>query len=115
MCLYEQHCLTDTPPQLLTKEKLDKLITEIPQWNISNDSKNISRNFKFDNYSKTLKFINAVAIIISKENHHPDINFGYNHCTISFTTHSSGGITLFDLICAAKIDQLKLSSELNHD
>lgn len=106
MHLYEQHCLNDTKPQLLTEEKIKKHLKEIPQWKLSVEKKDISRIFKFKDYYQTLEFINAVASIVHQENHHPDIKFGYNHCTIYFSTHSAGGITLFDLICAAQIEQL---------
>jgi 4a-hydroxytetrahydrobiopterin dehydratase len=113
MHLYEQHCLTETLPQLLTKEQLQKHLEEIPQWNIEKENKNISRKFKFNDYHQTLKFINAVAAIVNQENHHPEINFGYNNCTINFSTHSAGGITLFDFICAAHIEQLISTSDFN--
>jgi 4a-hydroxytetrahydrobiopterin dehydratase len=106
MHLFEQHCLTETKPQLLSEEKINNYLEEIPQWNIPEDKKNIFRKFKFKNYQKTLSFINAASTIINKENHHPEIRFGYNYCTFYFTTHSAGGITLFDMICAAHIDQL---------
>lgn len=115
MYLYEQHCHTATSPQILTKEQLKKYLTEIPGWNISDNHKSIYRKFTFTDYDQTLKFINAVAIIIKKENHHPEINFGYNHCSISFSTHSAAGITLFDIICAAHIDQLFITKEFMHD
>lgn len=113
MQLNEQHCLNATPPHLLTKEQLVKYLKEIPQWDINTEKKNISRIFKFTNYHQTLKFINAVAEIINQENHHPEINFGYNYCTVCFSTHSAGGITLFDFICAAHIDQLISTIDFN--
>ncbi len=47
-----------------------------------------------------------MAWIAHKEDHHPDICFGYNRATITLTTHAAKGITLNDLIVAAKIDQL---------
>ena len=113
MDLYEQHCLTETSPQLLTEEQLKFYLNEIPQWNLSENKTAISRTFKFKDYQQTLLFINAVAAIVHQENHHPDIKFGYNNCAICYSTHSAGGITLFDLICAAHIDQLMSKQEFN--
>ena len=116
MYLYEQHCQTDTAPQLLDEEKINQYLKEIPQWNISVDKANkkvICRTFKFKDYHQTLLFINSIAAIIHKENHHPDITFGYNNCTVLFSTHSAGGITIFDLICASHIDQLLLKQDFN--
>jgi len=111
MNLYEQHCLAETSPQLLAKEQLDQYLDEIPQRNSSENKTRIARAFKFKDYHQTLLFINAVAVIVKQENHHPDITFAYNNCSISFTTYSATGITLFDLICAAQIDQLLSKQE----
>jgi len=113
MPLYEQHCITDSLPHLLTKDQIESLLIEVSQWKINHDGKSIIRKFKFIDYYQTLKFINSVANIINQENHHPDINFGYNTCTISFSTHSAGGITLFDIICAAHIDKLFSTADYN--
>jgi 4a-hydroxytetrahydrobiopterin dehydratase len=106
MYLHEQHCLKNTTPQIIDNEKLNKHLEEIPLWKTSIETNSISRKFKFKDYHQTLLFINAVSAIAEQENHHPEITFGYNHCTIDYSTHSAGGITLFDLICAAHIEQL---------
>ncbi len=109
MSLIEQHCLTITTPTLLSEAELKTTIKETPFWQSSAEKKSISRDFKFKSYQQTLLFINAISEIIQKENHHPDIKFGYNYACVEFSTHSVGGITLYDLICAAHIDQLYLN------
>lgn len=101
-----QHCQTDVTPQLLTEEQITNYLTEIPKWNYIAESQKIFRKFTFENYYQTLAFINAAAWIVHQENHHPEIHLAYNNCTFFFTTHSAGGITLFDFICAAHIEQL---------
>jgi len=113
MHLYEQHCLADSSPQLLSADQIEKYISDIPHWNISDDIKIISKTFKFKNYKQTLLFVNAAASIADKENHHPDIKFGYNSCTINYSTHSADGLTLFDFICASQIDQLITKKEFS--
>lgn len=75
-----------------------------PQWTLSNDNKSISFSYKFKNYYQTMAFINVVAQIAHQQDHHPDITFGYNTCTITFSTHSVGGLAINDFICAAKIN-----------
>lgn len=107
--LHTLHCQKDTKPQLLSDEKRKEYLKVLPDWNYSAESKNISRRFKFNDYNQTLAFINAAAWIIQQQDHHPQIEFGYNNCTIYFTTHSAHGITLFDFICAAHIEQLLLT------
>ena len=66
----------------------------------------LEKTFRFADYHRTMAFVNAVAWIAHREDHHPDIAFGYNHCTLRFNTHSVNGISLNDFICAAKVDSL---------
>lgn len=105
MLLHQQHCKANYSPTILTNEKIDLYLKEIPKWQATSNYKIISRSFDFKDYHQTLSFINGIASIIHNENHHPNISFGYNNCTINYSTHSANGITLFDLICAAKIEQ----------
>lgn len=105
MLLHQQHCKANCSPTILSNEKIDLYLKEIPKWHATSNYKNISRSFNFKDYHQTLSFINGIASIIHTENHHPNISFGYNNCTINYSTHSANGITLFDLICAAKIEQ----------
>jgi 4a-hydroxytetrahydrobiopterin dehydratase len=53
-----------------------------------------------------MAFVNTVAWISHREDHHPDIALGYNKCRVEYTTHSVGGLSENDFICAAKIDVL---------
>lgn len=75
-------------------------------WSISDDAKAIRGEFTFKNYYHTTAFVNAVAWIAHTDDHHPDIAFGYKNCTIHYSTHSIGGLSENDFICAAKIDRL---------
>ena len=77
---------------------------EAPGWALVDGS--IEKTFRFDDYHRTMSFINAVAWIAQREDHHPDIAFGYNRATLRWNTHSVGGISLNDFICAAKVDAL---------
>ena len=62
--------------------------------------------YVFKNYYHTLAFVNATAWISHRENHHPDIQVGYNKCIVSYSTHAIDGLSENDFICAAKIDML---------
>ena len=66
----------------------------------------LTRTFTFKNYYETVSFVNAVAWIAHREDHHPDIEFGYKACRIRYATHSIKGISENDFICAAKVDRL---------
>lgn len=70
-------------------------------------SKNgIKKIYEFSNHYQTLAFINAVAWISHREDHHPDLTVGYNKCEIEYMTHAINGLSENDFICAAKVDHL---------
>jgi 4a-hydroxytetrahydrobiopterin dehydratase len=91
-----------TPP--LGHARIDALLGEVAGW--SYDGKVITKAFSFKNYYETIAFVNAVAWIAHREDHHPDLSVGYNRCRVDFSTHSVGGISENDFICAAKIEAL---------
>jgi len=88
----------------LDATRLAALLALLPGWAQEGDI--IAKTFDFAGYEATLAFVNAVAHIARGQDHHPDIAFGYNRCRIAYSTHSVGGISLNDLICAAKIEAL---------
>lgn len=94
----------------LTKDEINKLMPKIKGWIVSADGKMISKKFSFKNFYHTMAFVNAIAWIANQENHHPDLEVGYNYCNINFTTHAVSGLTQNDFICAAKIDLLETNS-----
>ncbi|MES1926934.1 4a-hydroxytetrahydrobiopterin dehydratase [Salinisphaera sp. T31B1] len=105
--LAERHCAAcngDTPrlDDATIKAHLDALSEH---WEPDGPDA-IEGRFKFKNYYHTQAFVNAVAYIAHCEDHHPDITFGYNRCSIRLTTHAMGGLSDNDFICAAKIDRL---------
>jgi len=66
----------------------------------------IEKLHRFANFHETMAFMNAVAWICHTEDHHPDAALGYDRCLLRFNTHSVGGISINDFICAAKVDAL---------
>jgi 4a-hydroxytetrahydrobiopterin dehydratase len=76
------------------------------RWQLLEGAQKIEAKFEFKNYFRTIAFVNAVAYIAIDEDHHPDIAFGYNSCTVAYSTHAVGGLSENDFICAAKIDRL---------
>lgn len=82
------------------------LVGQVPGWTISTDGSTLTRRFEFKGFYKTMAFINAMAWIANRENHHPDFEAGYNYCLVNFTTHAIGGLSENDFICAAQINAL---------
>jgi 4a-hydroxytetrahydrobiopterin dehydratase len=66
----------------------------------------IEKTFAFRNYHETLGFVNALGWIANTEDHHPELRVTFNRCVVRFDTHSVGGISVNDFICAAKADAL---------
>jgi 4a-hydroxytetrahydrobiopterin dehydratase len=97
-------CEAGIPP--LSREKIQSLLKQIPEWELSADNKFIYRRYSFKGFYKTMAFVNAVAWIANQENHHPDITLGYNYCVINYTTHAIEGLSENDFICAAKVNAL---------
>jgi pterin-4a-carbinolamine dehydratase len=64
----------------------------------------IVKDFKFADFHHTLGFINAVGFMANHEDHHPDIEAGYGHCQLLWSTHDVGGLSLNDFICAARVE-----------
>jgi len=66
----------------------------------------LSKTFTFANFHETIGFVNALAWLANREDHHPDLAVSYNRCTVCWSTHDAGGITENDVVCAAKTDRL---------
>ena len=78
--------------------------SEADGWKLIDGS--IERTFKFANYHETMAFVNAMAWIAHREDHHPDAAFGYNRCTLRLNTHDVNGISVSDFHCAAAVNAL---------
>jgi 4a-hydroxytetrahydrobiopterin dehydratase len=76
------------------------------EWRLASDARSIAREFKFVDFYRTMSFVNAIAHVANIEDHHPDLEVGYNYCRVRYSTHAVGGLSENDFICAAKIDQL---------
>ena len=94
------HCRPDAP-QLAGDELRDRLAC-LPGW--TQTGNRIEKTFRFADYYRTIAFVNAVASLAHREDHHPDLGVHYDHCVVAWSTHSAGGVTLNDCICAAKVE-----------
>ena len=91
----------------LTGEQAQRALAQLSgEWRLIEDGKALWREFAFRDFYRTMSFINALAHIASIEDHHPDLQVGYNYCRVRYSTHAIGGLSENDLICAAKIDQI---------
>jgi 4a-hydroxytetrahydrobiopterin dehydratase len=91
-----------TPP--LTGHDLEHKLSHAEGWEIADGS--LAKTFQFEDHYQTMAFVNAVAWISHREDHHPEMVVGYNRCSVRYSTHSIGGISENDFICSAKVDHL---------
>ena len=97
--------LTDQSDRL-SIDAVNKFLADLEGWTLDEEGPALQRRFKFKNFPQTMLFVNAVAWLAQQQDHHPDVQFGYNQCQIRYTTHSVGGVSENDLICAARINTL---------
>jgi 4a-hydroxytetrahydrobiopterin dehydratase len=103
--LSSKHCrplAKGAPP--LGPDRVAALLAQVPGWEQSGAQ--ISKTYSFKNYYETMAFVNAAAWVSHREDHHPDLEVGYNKCRVHYSTHSVGGLSENDFICAAKLDAL---------
>ena len=81
-------------------------LASIKGWKAEKE-KHLVKTFKFRDFKRALDFVNDVAIIAEKENHHPDIYLSYGLVEIRIWTHSIKGLSLKDFLLAGKIDLIK--------
>ena len=90
-----------------TAEQAQSLMGQLHDgWRVSADGRSLRRELKFPDFYRTMGFVNALAHVANGEDHHPDLEVGYNYCNVRFSTHDAGGLTEKDFICAAKADAL---------
>jgi 4a-hydroxytetrahydrobiopterin dehydratase len=107
--LLKESCTPATKGEaVLDSSSAKELVTLLENWELATDNQSITRSFKFKNYYETISFVNSVAWIANQQDHHPDLYVTYNQCKITYTTHSVGGLSRNDFICAARINQLFL-------
>lgn len=95
-------CEGGVPP--LTAAEIKTNLAQLPGWEVVNGE--IAKTYTFKNYYETMAFVNAAAWVSHREDHHPDIEVGYNKCRVRYMTHAINGLSENDFICAAKIDAL---------
>lgn len=103
--LIDKHCQRET--SRLESGDIEALIEQIhADWSSSEGGQAIQRSFRFKNYYQTIAFVNALAWVAHQQDHHPDLEVGYKQCIVHYSTHSVGGLSENDFICAARIDTL---------
>ena len=94
-----------TPP--LSQEAAKALLAQLhPDWRLAEEDRALTRTLAFRDYHEVMEFVNALAWISHREDHHPDLSVHYAKVVVRYSTHSVGGLSDNDFICAAKLDAL---------
>jgi 4a-hydroxytetrahydrobiopterin dehydratase len=91
-----------TAPEVVAK------LVDIPGWVLDGDGADVAiqKTFRFAHYLETMSFVNAVAFIAERHDHHPDMSVHYGRCVVRFNTHDLKGISITDIECAMEVDAL---------
>jgi 4a-hydroxytetrahydrobiopterin dehydratase len=100
--LAARHCKPSVAK--LTDAESHALLAEVPGWTLGKGV--LAKDFAFGNFHETMAFVNAVAWIAHREDHHPDLAVAYGRCRVEWSTHSVGGLSENDFICAAHIEAM---------
>jgi 4a-hydroxytetrahydrobiopterin dehydratase len=106
--LQTRHCEScEGIGQALNPEQITHLMPQLAEgWAIIQNHTTLKKSFSFKNFYETMAFVNAIAWMANLENHHPDLEVGYNYCHVTYMTHALKGLSHNDFICAAKVDAL---------
>lgn len=89
---------------LLTEQQILSELSNLENWEKVDNT--ITKNFKTKNYVYTIGFVNQIALLAERADHHPDLIVKYNNVTVTLSTHSAGGITEKDIDLAREIEHL---------
>lgn len=107
IALADAHCIPRKGSEhKLTEARVRELLPDVPGWELVEDGHALSKTFKFKDYYRTMGFVNALAFVANREDHHPDLSVHYDRCVVRFSTHDVGGLSENDFICAAKAETL---------
>lgn len=88
----------------LTPAEAKPLLQQLQGWQLDNGQ--LMKRYSFKDHYQTMAFVNALAWISHRENHHPDLAVGWGDCVVRYSTHAINGLSDNDFICAAKVDAL---------
>lgn len=88
----------------LTQEQIDAQLAEFSDWSQSGEA--LQRTFRFDDFKQAMQFVDQVATLAERMQHHPDIMIRYNKVTLTLSTHDAGGISSKDFEFVEATDKL---------
>ncbi|MCL6517526.1 MAG: 4a-hydroxytetrahydrobiopterin dehydratase [Alicyclobacillus sp.] len=88
----------------LTDAEIQAALATVPEWRL--EEKTIGRRYRFGSFMDAVGFVNRVAEVAERRNHHPFISLDYKVVTLRLTSWHAGGLTQADFDEAAEFDRL---------
>ena len=89
---------------LLASDQIQRELSQLTGWKLA--GKEIRKTFDLKDFVHAMGFVQSVALLAEKANHHPDLDIRWNVVTLGLSTHSAGGLTEKDFNLAKAIDGL---------
>src|SRR5689334_2427087 len=87
----------------LSDSQVEVRLKTLDGWEREDDF--ITKNFEFKTFMAGVRFVNDVAAIAERLEHHPDIHIRWTTITLKIQTHDEGGITALDFKLASEIEK----------
>ena len=88
----------------LSRADAEQRVKTLKGWTLDGDA--IKKQYTFKDFPAAIAFVNRLAPEAEKADHHPDILINYKRVTLTYSTHSEGGLTDKDFAGAATADRL---------
>jgi 4a-hydroxytetrahydrobiopterin dehydratase len=88
----------------LSRIEAESRLKNLNGWTLEGDA--IKKQFTFKGFPEAIGFINRLVPEAEAADHHPDILVNYRRVTLTYSTHSEGGLTAKDFDGAAMADRL---------
>ena len=88
----------------LSRAEVDQRMRSLSGWALEGDA--IRKQFTFANFPEAIAFVDRLAPEAEAADHHPDILINYKRVTLTYSTHSEGGLTAKDFEGAATADRV---------
>ncbi len=102
--LAQRHC---SPVQgaPMSDAEVAALLPQLDGW--AHEDGALQKEHRFADFHRTMAFVNALAWIAHREDHHPELAVSYGGVRVRWSTHSVGGLSINDFVCAAMVDALQ--------
>ncbi|MBN8866850.1 MAG: 4a-hydroxytetrahydrobiopterin dehydratase [Solirubrobacterales bacterium] len=89
---------------LLSDQEIQDSLAELDGWSL--EGRRIVREFEFEDFVGSIRFVDSLVEPAEAMNHHPDLGVSWNKVTVAISNHAEGGLTKADFELARKISEL---------